>query len=292
MGRHVISPFDLHTHSTVSDGLLTPAQLVAEASQLGISVLSLTDHDTLGGLSEAIGAGETHGVTIIPGVELSAEAGSHEIHILGYFVDPSDPVLEAALSGNARNRVLRIERIVGRLRNLGLQIEMNRVLEIAGDGTVGRPHVARALIESGYVVSITEAFDRYLASGRPGFVPRLRSSPVDSVRLIREAGAVPVLAHPLSTGDVERTLQQLVPAGLLGIEVYYGEYPAETHRLLRSIADQWQLIPTGGSDYHGPGFREGRDLGSAPVPAESVIRLRQSWEALRGESFPTASTGS
>ncbi len=273
---------DLHTHSTESDGARSPAELVREAARLGVSVLALTDHDTLGGLPEAIREGDSLGLTIIPGVELSAEAGPHEIHILGYFVDHSDPLLSGALSRFAQQRSERIERIVQKLQRLGFPVQMERVLEIAGQGTIGRPHVARAMIEEGYVDSIGAAFARFLGNGRPGFVPRQQVPAVQLVQLLRDSGAIPVLAHPLSTGDVTGTVNELIPAGLLGLETYYGEYAVETHNLLRAIADAAHLIPTGGSDFHGVGFKEGRDLGSAPVPPECVERLRQTWETHQG----------
>jgi predicted metal-dependent phosphoesterase TrpH len=171
--------------------------------------------------------------------------------------------------------------MVERLNTIGLMIDLDEVILIAREGTIGRPHIARALIQQGYVASISEAFDRYLGNGKPGFVPRTQSSPEDSVRLIRETGAIPVLAHPFSTGNVEETLRRLVPAGLLGLEAYYGEYDDQSRARLRSIADSWDLIPTGGSDFHGVGFKEGRDLGSAPIPSEAVTRLFQLREDLQ-----------
>jgi predicted metal-dependent phosphoesterase TrpH len=206
------------------------------------------------------------------------------VHILGYYVDPSDADLRTALDELAAQRLARNARIVDRLNELGFPISFDRVLEIAGTGTVGRPHIARALIEQGYVESIGEAFDRLLANGRPAFVPRSRALPEESVRLIRRSGAVPVLAHPLSAGEVEDTIRRLVPVGLLGIEVFYGEYSAATRQVLAEVAERWRLIPTGGSDYHGPGFKAGRELGSAPVPLESAERLRQQWDALHTSS--------
>lgn len=214
------------------------------------------------------------GVEFIPGVELSTDVGPFEVHILGYFVDPADPTLTGALADLARQRVGRVGRIVARLAEIGRPVELERVRAIAGEGTIGRPHIARAMVERGYVASVAEAFDRYLASGRPGFVPRTPNSPEGAVRLLRAAHAVPVLAHPLTAGDIEGILTRLVPAGLLGMECYYGEYDDATCAELRRTADRWGLIPTGGSDYHGPNFKEGRDLGSVAVPADCVDRLR------------------
>jgi len=255
--------------------------LIAEAARRGLSVLALTDHDTLAGLPEAIHAAADAAIELIPGVELSTDAGSFEVHILGYFTDPNDDALTAALAELAAQRVTRTERIVARLADLGVPVAMDRVREIAGVGTMGRPHVARAMIEHGYVQTVSEAFDRFLGSGRPAFVPRTRKLPEDSVQLLRASHSIPVLAHPLSSGDVEGTLRRLVPEGVMGMEVYYGEYSPETRLKLADIARRWDLIPTGGSDFHGPGFKAGRELGSAPVPLSSAARLRERWEKQR-----------
>jgi predicted metal-dependent phosphoesterase TrpH len=271
---------DLHAHSTASDGLLTPAALVEEASRRELRVLALTDHDTLAGLPEATETASGLGIELIPGVELSAESGPHEIHILGYYVRPDDTELQAALAHSAGEREMRVARMVERLNTLGYPVALAAVREIAGDGTIGRPHIARAMIAAGYVGSLTDAFDRFLGNGKPAFVPRELTPPEDNVALLRRAGAVPVLAHPLSTGDVQGTLARLVPRGLLGVEVYYGEYSPEQRSELKAIADAWSLIATGGSDYHGPNFKEGRELGTAPVPLASARALRRAWEAL------------
>ncbi|MGH2531871.1 MAG: PHP domain-containing protein [Thermomicrobiales bacterium] len=278
---NVPNPVDLHSHSTVSDGLLAPAALVQEAKRRGLRVLGLTDHDTLDGLAEAEAEAATLGIELVPGVELSTDLGRHEAHILGYFVDRDEPDLLAGLDWFAQKRRERIERIVAKLRGLGIRIELDRVRELAGVGTIGRPHVARALIEAGYVASITDAFDRFLTPGRPAFVARQKVSPEEGVVLIRKGGGVPVLAHPYSTGDVEGILARLVPAGLLGLETWYGEYDEEERAELHRLADQWGLIPTGGSDYHGPRFKPGRELGGPPVPYEAVERLRSSAERVR-----------
>ena len=269
------SVVDLHTHSNASDGVLPPAVLVAEAARWGLRTLGLTDHDTTAGVGEAVAAGARFGVEIIPGVELSTGSdGDREIHLLGYFIDPEDAKLQARLAEFAHGRRVRVERIVERLTAVGAPVELERVFELAGPGTVGRPHVARALIERGHVATVAEAFERFLRSGRPGFVPRYKVEPERAIALVAGAGGVPVLAHPLGTGDVEGTLGRLVPVGLRGLEVYYGEYDEATRASLREVADRWGLIPTGGSDFHGAGFKPGRDLGGPPVPPESVDRLR------------------
>jgi len=270
------NPVDLHTHSVHSDGTLTPAALVDEAARRGLRVLGLTDHDTLDGLAEAEAEAERLGLDLVPGMELSTggQDGKPEIHLLGYFVDREEAALRAGLAGFAQARLERMERMVGRLAEAGVAIDPERVRRIAGPGTVGRPHLARALIEGGYVADVGEAFDRFLAAGRPGFVPRPKVEPEAGIGLIRAAGGVPVLAHPFGAGDVAATVERLVPAGLLGMEVWYGEYDDRARDELRAIADRWGLIPTGGSDFHGPGFKAGRELGGAAVPLASVERLR------------------
>lgn len=265
---------DLHTHSTFSDGMVTPTALLNQANERGLIALALTDHETVAGLDEARSNAAELNIDFVPGVELNTDVGRHEVHILGYFIDDTDPVLLDAFSLLERQRVERIERMVHQLQSIGVPLDLDRVRELAGQGTTGRPHLARAMIELGYADSVGDAFDRFLSSGRPGFVPRQKNDPEAAVRLIRSNGAVPVLAHPKTTGDIEGILKRLVPAGLQGFEVYYGEYDAATHQELRAIADRWQLIPTGGSDYHGEGFKAGRSLGGPSVPPETVELLR------------------
>jgi predicted metal-dependent phosphoesterase TrpH len=264
---------DLHSHTICSDGTQTPAELVQEAKRRGLAYLGVTDHDTVIGLAEATTEGNRLGVTVIPGVELSAERNGKEAHFLGYYIDPQDPDLLRDLEEFAGLRPIRVARMVEKLRGLGLTIEFDRVRELAGPGTIGRPHIARALVELGYAADVKDAFDKWITPGRPGFVPRQKITGEQAVRSIRRGGGVPVLAHPFSTKAVEETLEELVPLGLAGLEAYYGEYSDEERTALRRIADDWNLIPTGGSDWHGPGARTGRELGGPFVPIESVERL-------------------
>src|SRR5215208_545169 len=270
------SQVDLHSHSTYSDGLLAPAMLVEEAASRGVRILALTDHDTVAGIDEARAAGDRLRVEIIPGVELSAALpNGGEVHLLGYFVDVDDSALLEQLAGYARARAERMERMVERLNRIGAPVSLERVREIAGHGTVGRPHLGRALVEAGYATDLSDAFARYIGGGKPAFVPRPRVDPRDAIALVRAAGGVPVLAHPFSTGGVESVLDRLVPAGLAGIEVDYGEYDSQDREILRQIAARRGLIATGGSDYHGPDLRAARELGSAPVPLVAVAALRR-----------------
>jgi len=269
-----VPTIDLHAHTTASDGLLTPAELIAEASARGLSVLGVTDHDTIDGLREAIAAGASLGVTIVPGVELSTEIDGRETHILGYYVNPEDGAFVAKLADLAAGRVRRIVRMVERLQELGYAIDLAPILVQAETGSIGRPHVARALVAIGAVGGVSEAFDRFLKPGKPGWVPRERFTPEDAVAMILANGAIPVLAHPFTTGDVAHALDRLIPAGLVGMEVFYGEYSPEQRAALLAIARDRGLLATGGSDYHGPAFKEGRDLGSVEIPAWVFDDLR------------------
>lgn len=268
------NPVDLHTHSTASDGLLRPADLVREAGRLGVLTISLTDHDTIDGLAEAQRAGAELGVEVIPGVELGSSIERHEHHLLGYFIEPDSDRLRQDLAELAARRRVRVETMVARLNEVGVRLTLDEVYAEAGRGSVGRPHVARVLVASGQVGSIGEAFDRYLKFGQPGYVPRQPFTPEEAVAMISRAGGVPVLAHPLSTGDPESAIRRLRPAGLMGLEVFYGEYRPAIWEQLAGLARTYGLIATGGSDYHGPNYRAGRDLGGPPVPPDTVERLR------------------
>lgn len=267
-----VSLVDLHTHSTASDGVLAPAALVELACARGLRVLALTDHDTVAGIPEARATAERLGLRLIPGVELSTHVAAGEVHVLGYFIDPDHPGLVTALARFRDAREGRARQIVERLTAAGAPIRYERVLAYAGDGSIGRPHIARALIEAGHATSINDAFDRYLVRGRPGYVERYRLTPPDSVRLIRAAGGVPVLAHPHSADDLATLLPELVAAGLGGLECYYGDYDELRKHELLALAARHDLVPTGGTDFHGPGIHQ-RLLGGTPVPLDCVAAL-------------------
>jgi predicted metal-dependent phosphoesterase TrpH len=273
---------DLHTHSTASDGLYLPAELVRLAHEAGLDLIALTDHDSTEGVAEAQAAGERSGVTVIPGIELNTDlpGGGGEAHVLGYYLDWERPDVQAHLTVLREARERRGERMVERLRAQGLEISWGRVRELA-HGSVGRPHIAEALIEKGYATSVDDAFDRYLDHGKPGYVPRFKLSPTDAVRLIRNARGISALAHPAGIPGLEETLvPDLVVAGLQGLECYYGTYDDATVEHLRGLADTYGLIATGGSDYHGPGLHP-TPLGGRYVPPEAAERLRRSAEFVR-----------
>lgn len=264
---------DFHTHSTASDGALAPAELAQEAASRGLSVLALTDHDTVAGLGEAGTAASEQGLAFVRGVELSTHVERGEVHILGYGVDPESEQLRAELGRFREARRTRAARILERLHELGFELDAGRLDSISDEESIGRPHIARLLIDAGHVSSVQDAFDRYLGRGRPAYVPREALEPPDAVRLVIDAGGLPVMAHPFTDPDFGDHLPELIAAGLQGLEVYYGEYGERQRAILASIAEQHGLIATGGSDYHGPDFREGRDLGSVRIPQEVIRSL-------------------
>ena len=267
---------DLHTHSTASDGLYAPAELLRLAREAGLTRIGLVDHDTTDGLAEATEAGERLGVTVVPGIEVNTDLPNKqgEAHVLGYYVEYDNPGFQAALRTLRDARERRGERMVERLREQGVNITWERVREIA-QGAVGRPHVARALMEQGYATSVGDAFDKYLSPGRPGYVPRYKLTPLDAVHFIKSARGVPVLAHPANIPEMEqRLLPELVIGGLQGLECYYGDYDDATVERLLKLADTYGLVPTGGSDYHGPNMHP-TPLGGRYVPESSVVRLER-----------------
>jgi hypothetical protein len=268
------SKADLHCHTTFSDGSLTPTQLVARAVQRGLEVMALTDHDCTDGLPEALEAASRYpGFLLIPGIELSTDVPQNEVHVLGYFIDWQSPTFQERLSHLRLSRLNRGEAMVGKLRGLGIDLSWERVQEIAGDGAVGRPHIALAMIESGHIKTLDEAFEKYLGRNGPAYVEREKMTPAEAVELITGVGGLPVLAHPGQLQDLDRFLEELKEAGLLGMEVYYQDYgPGDVERLLAAARRQ-DLLPLGGSDYHGLGTARERDLGDIPLPFEPVEQL-------------------
>ena len=265
-------PIDLHTHSLRSDGALVPAELVRRAAERGVRVQALSDHDTLAGVGEAIAAGTELGVRIIPATELNTESEWGDAHVLAYFVDPADAALEERLRWLRENRGRRVELMVGKLRELGYAITLERVLEIAQGGALGRPHLAQALFEKGYVPSYDEAFHTVIAKDSPAYVSRVGLTPLEAVELARKHGGVPSLAHPGTVERLEELLPKLVAAGLAGIECFYGAHsPTWTAHCL-ALAREYGLVPTGGSDFHGRS-EHGADLGAVFVPPETIDLL-------------------
>lgn len=236
--------------------------------------IAITDHDTIDGLNEATEASATTGLEVVPGIELSSNSGHAEIHLLGYFIDARSSRLLDHLEWCRVMRIERIEKMCERLTQAGLPLTFDEVASQSAGGSMGRPHVAKAMIARGYVASIGEAFQRYLASGKPGYVRRENVDPATAIGIIRSAGGVAVMAHPLATSSALSLLPELIAAGLAGLEAWYGEYEPSARERLAAIARDHGLIATGGSDYHGENFKEGRGLGTVDVPSEVITSLR------------------
>ena len=273
---------DFHTHSTKSDGLLAPAELVRRAAANGVAVLALTDHDTTAGVPEAAAAAPL-GLRLIPGVELSADLPEGgDAHILGYFRSIDQPRLQTQLATYREGRMARGRTMLDKLAALEMPLEWERLLAIAGEAAVGRPHVALAMVEAGYVDSVREAFDRYLHTGGPADAQREKLDPEEAVGLVRECGGVAALAHPSFLDDVDAALDRLIPAGLQGLEVYYKNYTPEEVDGFRRLAEERGLTPTGGSDYHGLHDDE-REPGDIPLPEAAreafLTLLEREWDA-------------
>jgi predicted metal-dependent phosphoesterase TrpH len=263
---------DLHTHSLRSDGALEPAELVRRAATRGVTIQALSDHDTLSGVAEAVAEGERLGVRVIPATELNTESEWGDVHVLAYFIDPNDAPFEERMKWLRENRGKRIELMVENLNRLGYPVSLERVLEIAQGGSLGRPHLAQALFEAGHVATYDSAFDTLISKDSPAYVSRVGLAPLEAVELVRAHGGVPALAHPGTVLRLEELLPQLVRAGLAGIECYYGAHtPAWTARCI-ALAREHDLVPTGGSDFHGRGDH-GADLGGVFVPPENIAAL-------------------
>jgi len=271
---------DLHSHSTASDGSDSPRQLVELARRQGLTALALTDHDTVEGLAEARTAAEEAGVRLVQGCELSCEVGAATMHLLVYFLADGPGPLQDRLAGLQAARADRNRRIVAVLADHGLDVTLEEILEEAGGGSVGRPHVAGVLLRKGYVASVQEAFDRWLAKGRPAYLDRERLLPAEAIALAHASGAVTVLAHPTSLGfdpaELERFVGGLAADGLDGMECEYGRYDPELRASLSALARRLGLAVTGGSDYHGrykPDIALGTALGDLNVPDDLLDAL-------------------
>lgn len=272
---------DLHTHTTASDGSMTPAELVRHAHEKGLAAIAVTDHDSMEGVEQALSEGRRLGIEVIAGVEISTDFDP-EMHLLGYFFNGNYGSILKALEDLRQMRELRNPKIIKRLNELGFDITMDEVNKKAGVGNVGRPHIARALVEKGYVTSIAEAFEKYLGTGKPAYFKKDKLTPEEGVGLIAGAGGVPVLAHPIYLDMAGVELDQLLPrlktAGLKGIEAIYTENTEEQTAKLLKLAETNELAVSGGSDFHGsykPHIEIGVGKGSLRIPYELLDRLKQ-----------------
>jgi hypothetical protein len=277
---------DLHIHTTASDGTDTPTQVVELAKSAGLTHIAITDHDTVAGVEEAQRAGETLGLTVLAGMELSTQWSGTELHLLGYFFGAPHQGLQGIENWNQENRRKRNEQIVRRLQEDGFPISLAELKEKNPGAVLGRPHIASALVEQGLVSSVTEAFERYLSPGCPYYVPREKMPLEEGIRQLIAAGGLPVLAHPLQYGfsleKLAALTAQAVQWGICGMEVFYSGYTKAQQAGLLELAGRYELIPTGGSDYHGtrkPHIHLGSGTGDLSVPETAYWALKEKSKA-------------
>jgi 3',5'-nucleoside bisphosphate phosphatase len=269
--------YDLHAHSNRSDGTLPPAEVMSLAARRDLAGVALTDHDTFEGLSEAAATAEGLGLDFVPGIEFSAEYDGASLHILGYWVDPDDPAVNGELDRLTATRFRRGELIVEKLRELGFEIEFDRVREIAGGQTIARPHVAQAMLEAGIVATETEAFERYISDDGPAYVPKHALEPMEALRLIRSAGGACVLAHPgmwRGNGSVpEELIERMAVAGMVGLEVWHPDHDEAARERYAALASRLGLLATSASDCHGERF--GYRMGTERTDGDTYAELRR-----------------
>jgi 3',5'-nucleoside bisphosphate phosphatase len=270
---------DLHVHSTASDGTLAPAAVVDRAHANGVSVLAIADHDSVAGVPEARKRAAKLGITLIEAVELSAVSGTCDVHILAYFVDPENLDLLDLLETLRDGRHERARTMVAALSKAGYSVTIDDVLDIACGGSLGRSHIARALVQAGHASTVKEAFENLIGRGRPFYVPKHSAAPGQVVARIRDLGAIPVLAHPGVTG-ADPLVDEMVTAGLLGVEAFHADHTAEQVAHYAALAARHGLLVTGGSDFHGPGAPN-PDIGSGGVPERCVAELLEHGASLR-----------
>lgn len=285
MSAEAVGPafVDLHTHSTASDGILAPEQVVEAAARCGLAAIALTDHDTINGVEAARDAGHRLGIRVISGVELSAFLDDHEVHLLALHLSNLD-ALQRRLEELRQQRYTRAQRIVEKLNDLGIPVSFDEVLEQSAGGAVGRPHIARVLIARGVVHDFRDAFIQYLGGNGSAFVPKDRLSLEDAIAIAHEAGALAIWAHPGDTGRRDR-LEPLIAAGLDGVEIRHPSHSGEDVKRLQALTDHFGLLPSGGSDWHGASDGP-RRLGTMNVPAEWLARQDERVASLA--SSPTA----
>jgi predicted metal-dependent phosphoesterase TrpH len=283
---------DLHTHSNASDGTYAPAEVVRLAKEGGLKAFALTDHDTIDGLAEAMAAGPKYGIEVIPGVEVSARFPGGSMHILGLGLNYGNGHLGERLAVLQQARAERNPQIIAKLNALGIKITLEQVEKISGQGQMGRPHIARALMDSGYVSSIQEAFNLYLRNDGKAYVPKFRFPPAEAIAMIRDVQGAPVLAHPftLNLGSafaLKNTLEELKALGLAGIEAIYAEHTPEQEALYLKLAGELGLLVTGGSDFHGENKPE-LTLGTMPCQKRLTYERLEALQAWRRREYRLA----
>ncbi len=265
---------DLHLHTTFSDGALSTGELIERARRAGLSTISITDHDHVGALAQARALGESSGIEVIPGVELSTSVRDEDIHVLGYFFDEGNRALLDFLAFFRKERMKRAERIVEKLNDLNVPLKLESVLEQAGAGAVGRPHIAIALLEEGLIGSYQEAFAKYLGYGKPAYEKKYQIPPQEAIKLLSAAGGLSFIAHPGSTID-ESMLVGLIDDGIDGIEVVHPSLTPERSAYYRGIVSEYYLLACGGSDFHGGKRNDADALGKYTITDGDVAMMRR-----------------
>lgn len=271
---------DLHLHTTASDGRCSPRELVDRAAKAGVTVMAVTDHDTTAAIAEARHAASAHGVDVVAGIEMTAVEADRDVHVLGYFVDLGNAQLLDFLAGQRTQRIARVQAVGERLARLGMPLDVAPLIaraREAGEQSIGRPQIARAMVAAGYVSDTREAFDRWLATGRPAFVPRAGSSPAHVIEVLHGAGGLASLAHPGQTA-VDGHIATYVKAGLDAVEAYHPDHDAMATERYRALAHSLSLLVTGGSDFHGDPSH-GWEPGAVSLPADAWQRLRDAAHA-------------
>jgi predicted metal-dependent phosphoesterase TrpH len=265
---------DLHLHTTASDGRYSPEEIVSMAASLGLEAIAITDHDSVDGIAPALKKAQSFPtLKVIPGVEISTDVPHGEVHMLGYFINYVDSGLLDKLAELRDSRKTRAQKMIAKLADLGVYIEWERVQEIAGSGSVGRPHVAQAIMEKGYVQSPKEAFVKYIGREGPAYAERQKMTLEQVVELVVKVGGQAVVAHPAEIENLEELIPRLQRVGLAGIEVYYNAYSGKTVQYLASLAHKHGLVATGGSDFHGLEHITETPIGGVDIPSECVERL-------------------
>jgi predicted metal-dependent phosphoesterase TrpH len=265
---------DLHLHTTFSDGALSPSELLERARQAGLTTIAITDHDHTGGLDEAARSAALSGIDVVPGVELSTSVGEADVHILGYFINPGDARLQEHLEVFRAERLKRAEKIVEKLNGMQIPLTIAAVLRRAGKGSVGRPHIATALVEEGLIGSYQEAFSRYIGSGKPAYEKKYQISPREAIALIAAAGGLSFLAHP-STFISEQVLREVIDAGIDGIEVVHPSHSPALVAHYSGIVNEYFLLASGGSDFHGGRRNDREAFGKYFISTEYVEMMRR-----------------
>lgn len=265
---------DLHCHTTASDGLLRPEEVVKIAAKKGLKALGITDHDTVEGWQEAEKAGKKYGIKVVKGIEINTDWNEKEVHIIGYELDRESASLQKHLLDLREKRKKRVEKILYKLKELGFEIPFKEVLKYVKGDSIGRPHIAQAMISRGYVQNFREAFDKYLRIGAPAYVPRYKLDPEEAIKIVRESGGVAVLAHP-GAQELEGEIYRWKRVGLQGLEVIHPEHSDEDIKKYQSIARQLELIMTGGSDFHGEGVKPGIIIGKWGIGMDAVEQIEK-----------------